>query len=292
MSVRMLLVGEQARVRPRGLAVGAPVAAERPAWQLFAGIPLALSEVHEAVRAVTLLQPAEQIGRARALGRSERGGVPLVGVAIGRRHERRLAAHRQAHVAGGEVGVDRAPAREDRLPLRVGVGLGDARRFDDPLHRHLVEELDLARFDAARDRRGARRLRRARQRDVPFAGEQSRRRIEADPAGARQVHLAPGVEIREVAVGARGSVERLHVRRQLDQVAGHEARGEPEVAEQLHQQPRRVAAGARCQLERPLDVLHAGVEPDDVGDVLLQLAVDVDQQVDRSAGAGDRSTSR
>ena len=34
------------------------------------------------------------------------------------RHERRLAAHRQAHVAGGEVGVDRAPAREDRLPLR------------------------------------------------------------------------------------------------------------------------------------------------------------------------------
>ena len=34
------------------------------------------------------------------------------------------------------------------------------------------------------------------------------------------------------------------VREQLDQVAGYEARGEPEMAEKLHQQPRGVAAGA------------------------------------------------
>ena len=146
---------KQARVRPCRLAVRAPVAAERPARQLFAGIPLALPHVHEAVRAVTLLQPAQQIRGARALGRPERGGVPLFRVAIGRRHERRLPAHRQADVAGGEVGVDRAPARENRLPLRVGVGLGDARRFDDPLHRHLVDEIDLARL--RRRRRPARR---------------------------------------------------------------------------------------------------------------------------------------
>ena len=72
-----------------------------------------------------------------------------------------------------EIGVDRASAREDRLPLRVGVGLGDARRFDDPLHRHLVEELDLAWLDTAGDRRGARWLGRAGQRNVSFAGEQS-----------------------------------------------------------------------------------------------------------------------
>ena len=51
--------------------------------------------------------------------------------------------------------------------------------------------------------RGARRLGRARERDVAFAGEQARRRIEADPAGAGQVDLAPGVQIGEVAVGAR-----------------------------------------------------------------------------------------
>ena len=245
-----------------GSTVRAPVASERPAWQLFAGIPLALSLMDEAVRAVALLQPAKQIGRARALGRTERGGVPLVGVAIGRRHERRLPAHRQAHVAGGEVRVDRAPAREDRLPLRVGVGLRDARRFDDPLHRHLVEELDLALFDRARDRRGARRLRRARQRDVPFAREQARRRIEADPAGAGQVHLAPGVEIGEVAVGARGTVQRLHVRLQLDQVAGDEARGEPEVAEKLHEQPRacrgRSPMPARACAPRPARRGRAG----------------------------------
>ena len=42
------------------------------------------------------------------------------------------------------------------------------------------------------------------------------------------------------------------------------------------------------QLERALDVLHSGIEPDDVCDVLLQVAVDVHQHSRRSAG-GRRS---
>ena len=243
-SVRMLFVGEEARVRPCGVTVRAPIASERPARQLLAGVPLALSQVNEAVRSVTLLQPKQQIGGARALGRPERGDVPFVGVAIGRRHERRLSAHRQAHVADGQVLVNRASAREDLFPLRVGVGLGDTRRFRDPLHRHLVDELDLAWLNATRDWRGSRWLGRACEWNVPFAREQSRRRIEADPAGAWQVHLAPGVEVGEVAVGACGSVQRLHVRDQLDQIAGHETRSEPEVAKHLHEQPRGVAARA------------------------------------------------
>ena len=240
--------------------------------------------------AVPLLHQGQQSRGTRALGRSERGGVPFVGLAVDDRHERRLAAHGQADVARGEVGVDRAPARENLLPFFVGVRLGDARRFDDPLHRHLVRELDLARFHAAGDGRGGRWFGRARQRDVPFAREQPRGRVEADPAGARQIHLAPGVEIREVvARPSRRARQRLDIGHQLDQIAGNEARGEPQMAENLHQQPRAVAAGAGSQLERLLGSLHARVEPDHVGDLLLQVAVDLHQRVDgRPAPAIDR----
>ena len=56
------------------------------------------------------------------------------------------------------------------------------------------------------------------------------------------------------------------------------------MAESLHQQPRRVAAGAGAQLERLLGSLHAGVEADHVGDLLLQIAVDAHQCVDRRPG--------
>ena len=66
----------------------------------------------------------------------------------------------------------------------------------------VVLELDLALVDRAGDRRGARRLGRAGERDVALAGEQPGGRVEADPAGARQVDLAPGVQIGEVDLGA------------------------------------------------------------------------------------------
>ena len=83
---------------------------------------------------------------------------------------------------------------------------------------------------------------------MAFAGQQARGRVEADPAGAGQVDLAPGVQVGEVDLGAAGAVERLHVGLELDQVAGDEARRQAQVAQQLHQQPAGVAAGAagRC----------------------------------------------
>ena len=120
------------------------------------------------------------------------------------RDERRLAAHRQPHVAGRRSASTGAPAREDRCPIvRRVYGLVTRGDSTDALHRHLVRELDLAVVDAARYRRRAGWLRCARQRDVPFAGQQSRRRIEADPAGAGQVDLAPGVKVGEVVARAR-----------------------------------------------------------------------------------------
>jgi type IV secretory pathway TrbL component len=100
----------------------------------------------------------------------------------------------------------------------------------------VVLELDLALVHRAADRRGAGGLGRG-QRDVAFAGQQAGGRVQADPAGAGQVDLAPGVQVGEVDLGAAGAVERLHVGLQLDQVARHEARRQAQVAQQLHQQP-------------------------------------------------------
>ena len=71
--------------------------------------------------------------------------------------------------------------------------------------------------------------------------------IEADPARAGQIHLGPGVQIGEVALGAGRTLERLLVGLELDQVARDEARREAEVAEHLHEQPRAVAARARSR---------------------------------------------
>ncbi len=93
---------------------------------------------------------------------------------------------------------------------------------------------------------------------MAFAGEQAGGRVQADPAGAGDVHLGPGMQVGEVVVGAAGAVQRLDVGLELDQVARGEARGQTEVAQCLHQQPGRVAAGAALEFERFLGCLHAG----------------------------------
>ena len=42
---------------------------------------------------------------------------------------------------------------------------------------------------------------------MSFAREQSRGRVEPDPAGAREVHFAPCVEVGEIRAGSDGTVE-------------------------------------------------------------------------------------
>ena len=119
-TVGVPLVGEERRIAPDRLAVGAPVAPERPARQLLARIPLALAEVDETAGGEALLQTPEQIGGAQPFGRPERrrGSTrrhrdPSTG------HERRLAAHRQPHVLPREVRVDRAAeCRQSRPTVR------------------------------------------------------------------------------------------------------------------------------------------------------------------------------
>jgi hypothetical protein len=74
------------------------------------------------------------------------------------------------------------------------------------------------------------------------SGVQARGGIEADPAGAGEVDLAPGVEVGEVFVRARRAIERLHIRDELNEIAGDEPCREPEMPQQLHEQPAGVAA--------------------------------------------------
>ena len=60
---------------------------------------------------------------------------------------------------------------------------------------------------SAGDRRRAQWLGRAGQGNVTFAGEEAGSGIQADPAGARQKHFAPGVQVGEVHFSAGRAVE-------------------------------------------------------------------------------------
>ena len=239
---RLGLERGQRGIAPDLLAVLAPVAGERPARQLLSRIPFALAEMQHRSRGEAVRELAEQHAREAAFLRPQRQRVPLRAVHVVDRHEGRLAAHGETHVALLEGAFDLLAAAEQLLPLLVGVGLGGARCLAHARHLHLVRELDLALVDAALDRRGARRFGRAGERDMALARQQARGRIEPDPPGARQVDFAPGMEIGEVAVGTFRPLERLLVGLELDQVARGEARGETEVAQDRDQQPAGVAA--------------------------------------------------
>ena len=119
------LIREKGGVGPHRLLVGAPVDVERPAWQLFAGVPLALAEVQEAALAVLRAQFFHHLGGKAALGGAERIGIPLGGIAVAHRYKSRLAAHRQAHIAHGQFFVHGSAELHDVGPLLRRVGLGD-----------------------------------------------------------------------------------------------------------------------------------------------------------------------
>ena len=129
----LALVGEQRVVVPARLAIGTPVERQRPARQLLARVPLALADVQEAVRAIARAQLVHQPDCIAALGRPERVGVPLIGVAVAHGDEGRLAAHRQAHVHGLQFAVHVRAHLQHIGPHFLGVRLGDARGFQHAL---------------------------------------------------------------------------------------------------------------------------------------------------------------
>ena len=100
---------------PQRQPVAAPIQRERPARQRLAGIPFALTVVQQAAGGKAVAQASNERIAERALRRSDRGGRPLLGVHVVDRNERRLAAHRQPHVAFAQRVVD-AVAERDRSP--------------------------------------------------------------------------------------------------------------------------------------------------------------------------------
>src|SRR5690606_22850248 len=80
---------EQLRIRPQRLTIAAPEGVQRPARQLLARIPLALSEVQYALRRVVVFQLAYKLAGNAAFVRTERGRVPFRGIAPVDRHEGR-----------------------------------------------------------------------------------------------------------------------------------------------------------------------------------------------------------
>ena len=239
--------------------------------------------MRQSLGCVACPQAMEDLGGIAALVRAHRRRVPLIAVRVILGDEGRLTAHRQAHVRGAQRRIDRMATGLDRRPLCVRVGPGVPRGFPDTPHAHVVFEDGFALVHGAGDRCRRTRLRRTGERNMTFPGQQPGGRIEPDPACARQVDLAPGVQVGEILRRTCGSVERLYVRHQLDQVSGDEARCEPQVAQQVNQQCRRVTAGAGALLQRLLRQLHPGLQPDQVADLAGQPLVDLDQEVDRAA---------
>ena len=78
------------------------------------------------------------------------------------------------------------------------------------------------------------------------------------------------------------TINRLHVSDQLDQVARDEAGREAEMAQRVHQQPRRVTAGAFSEAEAFFRSVNPRLHAHDIGNLALNQAVDVDQLINRA----------
>ena len=242
--------------------------------------------MQEATRREALAQPPDQGVGLFALGRADRCGVPLVRLEIVDRHESRLAAHGEAHVLFLQHAVNIVAQRVERGPGFVGERPGDARMLGNAVDAHVELELDIGEACHAGDRSRVAEMRRGGKRHMAFAGQEAGGRVESDPAGARQVDLAPGVQVCEVGRRAGRTIERDDVWLQLDQVPRHEAGRQTEIAQHLHQQPAGIAARSLGAGQRVLGRLHARLEPDDVAGLALDAGIEVDDEVD---GVGRRA---
>ena len=117
---------------------------------------------------------------------------------------------------------------------------------------------------------------------MPLTRKKPRRRIEADPSGTRQIHLAPGMQIREIVFGARWAVDRLLIGFELNQITRDKPGRHPKLAQRLDHQPGRIPTRTRTERECLLRRLHPGLEPDQVTHILLNLTVQVDQKINRA----------
>ena len=282
---------QQRRVVPQRLVVGAPAQLDLPAGQRLAGVPLALAVVAQHPGHG---EPVGQRGGQCPLLVAVGGGVPLRVLGAAGGDEGGLAPHRQPHVPLREESVDGLADRGDPAPLVVAEGLGDAWVLGDPGDRVGEGEVDRRRGGGAADRRRRAGVRGRREGDVPLAGEQPGGGVEADPAGAGDEDLGPGVQVGEVlgrAVEA-GVADGAEVGGELDEVAGDEAGGQAQVAQQRHEQPGRVAAGADAAAQGLAGGLHARLHPHRVAHRLADGVIERDDEVDDRRALPGRGIDR
>ena len=121
---------------------------------------------------------------------------------------------------------------------------------------------------------------------MALAGEQTRRRVQPDPAGPGDVDLGPGVQIGDIGRHPGRAVQRFDVGGQLDRVSRHEPGRQAQLAQDGHQEPGHVPAGSDAGAQREVRGLDAGFHPEAVPDGGVHRLVERHQEVD-GPGAGD-----
>ena len=94
----------------------------------------------------------------------------------------------------------------------------------------------------------------------------------------------------ESLCGPLGPSDRALVRRQLNQIPGDEAGRDSQMSENLHQQPRRITAGARALFKGLLACLHARIQPRHIFDFVSHSPIQVNQKTDRSSLLAGRAS--
>jgi hypothetical protein len=143
-----------------------------------------------------LAEAADQGVSTGTLGGTDGVGVPLTALEIVNGHEGGFAAHGEANIVLFQHGVDMLAKGVETLPAGIGKGVGDARMLGDARHLHVEREAGVDLTDGgegAGNGGGVAVMRRCGEGDVALAGEEAGGGIEADPACAGQVNLAPSV---------------------------------------------------------------------------------------------------
>ncbi len=219
--VEIVVRGQQGGVFPHRLAIRPPMGVNRPARQLLARIMLAHIVGERRALAPERGELADQPSGIGALGRPQRVDIPFLPLMVGGGDEGRLAAHGQADIALQQGAVHPRAARQNVLPLPLRIGFGDARRLGDAPHLHMKIEIGLGILpggEAAGNGGGGLRRGRGGERDMPLPREQAGGGVQPHPARAGQIHLRPGVQIREIGLRPRRALHRLRIGGKLDEI--------------------------------------------------------------------------